>query len=64
MGCSTMVGITTVQIVIPIPGLNCAPPVLQSQSEGREWGVGSVVVDFGRFWGAPIINPEPPKHLF
>ena len=30
-------------------------------SEGRKWGVRSVVVEFGAFWGAPIFRPEVPK---
>ena len=31
------------------------------QSEGRKWGVGSVVVGFGVF-GPPIFSPEVPKY--
>ena len=33
-------------------------------SEGRKWGVRSVVVGIWRFWCAPIFSPEVPKYLF
>ena len=33
------------------------------ESEGREWGVGSVVAEFRVFSGAPIFSPEAPKYL-
>ena len=34
------------------------------ESEGRKWGVRSVVVGFGVFGGAPIFSPEVRKYLF
>ena len=40
--------------------------ILTSLSEGREWGVGSVVVEAAFFWGAPMFSPDsrgPPKPL-
>ena len=42
-----------------------AHPDLHSlfSSEGRVWGVGSVVVGFRAFWGAPTFSPEVPKHI-
>ena len=33
------------------------------KSEGRKWGVGSVVIEFGVFGGAPIFRPEVPNPL-